>query len=129
MAKKQAIKETTEPKLNEAWAGLFAENEIRVKSGKTPWTDIELTERMTKLFPGRAGKTTITRVSMIRSIYNKGTNLFEKFGPSGKAGRVVSHPYNPEPRKQEQGKAKKSKAKPKAEAPAPKKKLVLVLRK
>ncbi len=128
MAKKQTAPETG-PRLNEAWSTLLAENEARKKSGKTPWTDVELTERITKQFPDKKGKTTLTRVSMIRSIYNKGTNLFEKFGPAGKGGRPMSHPYNPQTRRQEQAKKVKRIGdlpdKPPADAPAPKKKLVL----
>lgn len=84
------------PKLNQAWADLFAENEARVKAGDKPWTDDQLRERMQKEFPDKAEKSTIVRVSMVRSVYNKGTNMFKKHGPAGAKGRPVSKCYNPD---------------------------------
>lgn len=83
-------------RVNQAWADLFAENEARVKAGDKPWTDDQLRERMQKAFPDKAEKSTIVRVSMVRSVYNKGTNMFKKFGPAGAKGRPVSKCYNPD---------------------------------
>ncbi len=71
--------------LKEAWTKLLAQNE-RAKKGER-LTDAQLTQEMTKLFPDRKGKTTLTRVNMIRSIYNKGSSMFESLGPAAVKSR------------------------------------------
>ena len=87
--------DTTPLRVNTAWANLLNENEQIKKSGKKPMTDEQLKAKMIKLFPDKAEKSTITRVSMVRSCYNKGTNMFKKLGPAGgKGARALSKPYD-----------------------------------
>lgn len=76
------------PKVNAEWARLLVENEKAPKSAKK--TDDQLVAEMERLFPEKAGRSTLTRVSMVRAIYNKGTNMFLKFGPAA----VKSHRYD-----------------------------------
>lgn len=68
------------PRLNKAWADLFAENERLPKAKKM--TDAQLTKRMEEIFPSKKGKSTLELVHAIRCVYNKGTNMFLKFGPA-----------------------------------------------
>lgn len=89
---KAAKPDAKAPKVNQAWADLLRENEARAKAGEKPWTDDQLRERMQKTFPARKDKSTIVRVSMVRAVYNKGTNMFRKFGP----GKPQSKCYNPD---------------------------------
>lgn len=81
-------------KLNQAWAELFAANEKASKAERK--TDEQLVKEMQRRFPDRKEKSTIVRPNMIRSIYNKGSNMFRKFGPAktksrryGKDGEVL----------------------------------------
>lgn len=79
----------------DTWAHKLIENESRYKKrGQTPLTDEQLVEEMEKEFPDKAGKSTLTRVSMIRGCYNKGTNLFANAGPSGSSTRPRSYAYD-----------------------------------
>ena len=65
-------------KLNDEWHALLVQN---VKASKSErMTDEQLEKYMTKLFPEKAGKSTITRVAMMRSCFNNGTGMFVKFG-------------------------------------------------
>lgn len=113
--KAKAERGPREGTITAAWAELFAQNEARVKAGQKGWTDAELSERMAKQFPDSAKKTTITRVSMVRGCYNKGTNMFATVGPAGKAGRPTANQHGG--RTKAEPKAKTTKvAKPKAKA-------------
>lgn len=114
--------DTTPLRVNTAWANLLHENEQVKKSGKKPMTDEQLKAKMIKLFPDKAEKSTITRVSMVRSCYNKGTNMFKKLGPAGgKGARALSKPYDSRGDEVERAKASTTR-KPVAEkAPAAKK--------
>lgn len=78
----------------DTWAKLLIENEARHKKGQKPLTDPELVKVMEKEFPDKVGKTTLTRVSMIRGCYNKGTNLFANAGPAGSSTRPRSYAYD-----------------------------------
>lgn len=117
-----------------AWAELFAQNEGRVKAGQKGWTDPELVERMQKQFPDHKNKTTITRVSMVRGCYNKGTNMFAAVGPAGKSGRPSATQHGGRAKAQRSAKAtgKVTKPSPKTKAketkPAVKPKLVLKIK-
>lgn len=94
-------------KLNAAWTSLFQENERCPKTQRK--TDDQLVKEMQKLFPDKRERTTITRPNMIRSIYNKGTNLFKlqgaakvrsrRFDENGDVveGRVVAKKEKPKP--------------------------------
>lgn len=77
-------------KLGEAWREEFIANEHRAKKGEKPLTDDQLAERMAKRFPAKAKRSTILRVSGMRSFCNRGTNLFKRFGPC----RPQSNGYN-----------------------------------
>lgn len=90
---KQADTAPTKPqKVNEAWSELFIQNEKVAKAKKL--TDDELVEEMQERFPDKAQKTTITRCSMARSCYNKGTNMFARMGEAGTTERPLSHKYD-----------------------------------
>lgn len=94
-APKKAKTEEVKLKVNQEWSRLLSENEsLATKRGKRPLTDDQLADEMERLFPEKAGKTTITRVSMARSCYNKGTNMFASMGPAGTADRPVSYAYD-----------------------------------
>jgi len=109
---KTAKIEKKEPTLAEAWRDLLQKNEALAKSGKKPLTDSQLTREMERIFPDKKGRTTLTRVGTIRSCYNKGVNLFLRYGP----GKPVSHNYKND------GKTKKAKSSKKAfKAPVKKK--------
>ncbi len=73
-------KEPKRLKLNQAWATLLDQNEKCPKGDRK--SDAELVKEMQRLFPAKAERTTITRPTMIRAIYNKGTNMFAAFGPA-----------------------------------------------
>lgn len=79
--------------LAENWSNFFAENERLAKEGKA-LTDDQLKAKMYEQFPGKKGKTTIERVSMMRSIYNSGKSVFEKFGAAGTPKRPKSARYD-----------------------------------
>ena len=79
-------------KVNEAWNDLLVKNEQVSKAKKM--TDDDLYNAMCELFPDKADKTTLTRVSMVRSCYNKGTNMFSKYGPPDGDERPTSFPYD-----------------------------------
>jgi hypothetical protein len=64
--------------LSAAWAALLLGN------SKAKLTDDQLVAEMGKDFPDLKGKTTITRVSMVRGCYNKGTGMFKAVGPAAK---------------------------------------------
>lgn len=134
MAKKKAAKKsgkTTEPKrdvgttsgvgLAETWAQLLIENEQASKKNKM--TDEQLVARMEKEFPAKKGKSTLTRVSMVRGCFNKGTNMFKSAGAAGVSGRPKSNRYGEDGEayvrpKKERGKGK---GKPAAESKSSKK--------
>lgn len=81
--------------VNQAWEQLLLQNEKAPKSKKL--TDAQLTVEMEREFPDKAGKSTMTRVSMIRGCYNAGTNLFQSRHGGVRAddkNRPVSHPYD-----------------------------------
>lgn len=86
---KQQVKKT---KLYEAWNNLLIKNEKASKKNKL--TDEQLYEAMAELFPDKADKTTLTRVSMVRSCYNKGTNMFAKLGAPDGDERPISTSYD-----------------------------------
>lgn len=79
--------------LAENWAIVFATNEEAAKSGKA-LTDDQLKAKMYEQFPNKKGKTTIERVSMLRSIYNSGKSIFAKYGAAGTPKRPKSHRYD-----------------------------------
>lgn len=79
--------------LGENWSELFAANEKLAKKGKA-LTDGKLKKEMYRQFPNKKGVTTIERVSMMRSIYNKGTSVFAKAGAAGSRGRPTSFRYD-----------------------------------
>ena len=56
-------------KLYEAWEEVFVRNE----KAKKKLTDPELRDKIIEQFPDKAEKSTVTRVSMVRSNYNTGT--------------------------------------------------------
>ena len=61
------------------WEKLLIANEKAPKAKKM--TDAQLVAAMQKEFPDKRESTTLTRCSMIRGCYNKGTNLFKaRFG-------------------------------------------------
>lgn len=81
--------------LSDAWAALLIENEaLAAKRGGKPLTDEQLVTAMEKEFPDKKGKSTLTRVSMVRGCYNKGTNMFAKGGKAGTAARPTSFRYD-----------------------------------
>jgi hypothetical protein len=102
-------------RVNTEWRRLLIENESRSK----PLTDDQLIAAMQKLFPEKKNKTTILRCSMIRSIYNKGTSMFKKFGPAGSKTNPRSFAYDAKGQKMEGGAVIVPKS-TKAKAPAPK---------
>ena len=65
-------------KVYEAWAELLSANEKATKANKL--TDEQLVKEMQKRFPDRSESTTITRITMARGCFNKGTNMFTKLG-------------------------------------------------
>jgi hypothetical protein len=103
--------------LKDAWTDLFVKNERAPKAKKL--TDDQLSAAMLKLFPERAGKVTIVRVSAMRSNYNRGLDLFVKCGPA----KVPSRRYDENGEVIEKGQRRSKKAKA-AAAPKPRKKVV-----
>lgn len=105
----------TKLRVNREWFRLLVENErLAKKRGKTPLTDPEMTEEMTRLFPDKKGKTTLTRVSMMRCCYNNGTGMFANME---EAGDPVSYAYDEDgkqipPRRRTAKKVTKKKADP-----------------
>ena len=92
--------ENGEPRVTvtETWDDLLRENEKlgKCKKGDEPLTDDELRERMQELFPDKEESTTITRVTMARGCYNKGTNMFHSRYEDEVAdgdNRPISHAY------------------------------------
>lgn len=63
--------------LGQTWNDLLIENET------VQLTDDQLKSKVYEAFPDSHGKTTVERVGMIRSDYNAGRGLFNKFGPAG----------------------------------------------
>jgi hypothetical protein len=80
--------------VKETWAKYLIENEHLAKNGKRPLTDEQLIAKMQEEFPSKRDATTITRCTMVRGVYNKGTNMFAADGPSGVAGRPTSRRYD-----------------------------------
>lgn len=71
------------------WSEIFGANEIHQRP------DDELIAQMYEAFPERIGKTTITRVQLMRGLYNRGQNMFKRFGPAGSTERPYSICYHP----------------------------------
>lgn len=80
--------------VTETWASLLIKNEQLSKQGKRPLDDDGLIAAMQAEFPSKKNATTITRCTMVRGIFNKGTNMFKAAGPAGVAGRPTSRRYD-----------------------------------
>lgn len=76
-------------KLYEVWEEVLITNE----AAKKKLTDAKLIEKMEKMFPEKAGKSTIVRVSMVRSNYNTGTGMFSMRSKAGTKKRPTSFGY------------------------------------
>ena len=91
------IGRTTGLKIYRAWTHFFEENEKRSilfeeteEDKYKPWTDEQIIDIMDKEFPDKKRNSSITRVTSIRSLYNKGTNFFASCGPA----KVKSYGYD-----------------------------------
>ena len=103
MAKKTTSKTTSTREVGtksgvgvaETWAIHLVRNEQWAKMpSKKPLDDPGLLAAMRVEFPHKKDATTITRVTMIRGIFNKGTNMFLSVGAAGKTGRPKSRRYD-----------------------------------
>lgn len=93
--KMAAASKTKGASVTAAWEALLMENEKAAKKNKK--TDAQLIAAMEAEFPDKKGKSTLTRVSMIRGCYNQGTNLFASRYEGIKANdnnRPISRSYD-----------------------------------
>jgi len=86
------IKEPVKLRVNLEWQKLLIDNEKATKAKKL--TDPEMTKVMQGLFPEKKDSTTLSRVSLVRCVYNSGANMFQKMGPAGTEERPTSRRYD-----------------------------------
>lgn len=77
--------------LGDTWSEILIANERRDEDSKL--TDEQLKQEILKHFPAHGSKSTVQRMSMIRSDYNAGRGLFKNHGAAGTRKRPRSFKY------------------------------------